>query len=417
MTELQQTSRTLFCRINEVGHAGLVSGRLVIMGSGENAPGMVKLHRTLFAALGDGSKMMLDTPFGFQVNADDLSSKYQQYFDESVGQVIEIGQWRRKDDPVLERERTLALINRSDWVFAGPGSPSYALQHWHQTPVPEAMAQVLARNGTLVIGSAAAATIGSHAIPVYEIYKVGLDPYWLDGLNLLGTATGIQAVVVPHFDNREGGRHDTSCCYIGLERLKTLEAALPAGIGVIGVDEHTAVVFDLVTQEVTVHGPGGLTLRMNDNLEFVPAGSSTTLDHLREFFKSSVASTTAPQAPELDRNDPVQRFTALLVQGDTDGAAAIALEVETELFSSKSIEAHEALRSMLVQLADTARNGLVDTRSVLEPLVNIALEVRRVARENKDYAMSDLVRDSLTAAHIEVRDTPDGMVWEQLGKQ
>ncbi|MDP2014696.1 MAG: hypothetical protein Q8L05_10780 [Actinomycetota bacterium] len=394
-----------------------MSGRLVIMGSGENAPGMVKLHRTLFANLGDGAKMMLDTPFGFQVNADDLSSKYQQYFDESVGQTIEIGKWRRKDDPVLDRERTLALINRSDWVFAGPGSPSYALQHWQDTPIPGALAEVLTRNGTLVIGSAAAATIGSYAIPVYEIYKVGLDPYWLHGLNLLGTATGIQAVVVPHFDNREGGRHDTSCCYIGLERLKTLEALLPAGIGVIGVDEHTAVVMDLNTDEISVYGPGGLTLRNRDELEFIAAGSTTTVDHVRHFFKNQPVNVAeAPESTATSSNDPAQRFAALLTEGDTDGAAAIALEVESELFSTTSIQAHEALRSMLVQLADTARNGLVDTRVVLEPLVNIALEVRRLARENKDYAMSDLVRDSLTDAGIEVRDTPDGMVWEQLGK-
>ena len=385
------------------------------MGSGENAPGMVKLHRTLFAALDDGAKMMLDTPFGFQVNADDLTSKYQQYFDESVGQVIEVGRWRRKDDPILARERTLALINRSAWLFAGPGSPSYALQHWLGTPVPQALAEVLTRNGTLVIGSAAAATIGSHAIPVYEIYKVGLDPYWLDGLNLLGAATGIQAVVVPHFDNREGGRHDTSCCYIGLERLKTLEAQLPAGVGVIGVDEHTAVVFDLETGEISVHGPGGLTLRMNSSVQFIRAGESSTLDHLREFFDTAVLPSAPASAPVQDGpQDPTEHFASLLTVGDTDGAAAVALEVETDLFATSSPHAHAALRSMLVQLADTARDGLVDTHAILEPLVNITLEVRRVAREHKDYAMSDLVRDSLTAAGIEVRDTPDGMVWEQI---
>ena len=407
--------RLPFCGSHQLRHAVPVSGRLVIMGSGENAPGMVKLHRTLFQQLGDGSKLMLDTPFGFQVNADDLSSKYQQYFDESVGQVIEIGQWRRKDDPILERERTLARIQQSDWVFAGPGSPSYALQHWLGTPVPAAMAQVLIRNGTLVIGSAAAATLGSHAIPVYEIYKVGLDPYWLDGLNLLGDATGIQAVVVPHFDNREGGRHDTSCCYIGLERLKTLEALLPQGIGVIGVDEHTAVILDLISNEVSVYGPGGLTLRMGDQLQILPSGSTTSLDHLREFFSASLPPATQRQ-DTTDSGDALRRFAATLSDRDTDGAAAVALEVESELFGTTSLQAHESLRSMLVQLADAARAGMVDTHAVLEPVVNIALEVRRVSRENKDYAMSDLVRDALAAADIEVRDTPDGMVWEQMTK-
>ncbi|MDD2859272.1 MAG: hypothetical protein PHU75_11440, partial [Candidatus Nanopelagicales bacterium] len=100
-----------------------MSGRLVIMGSGENAPAMVKYHRTLMDHLGAGPRVMIDTPFGFQVNADDLTSKYQQYFEESVGQSIDLATWKRRDGSPVEQERTLALIERADWVFAGPGSP------------------------------------------------------------------------------------------------------------------------------------------------------------------------------------------------------------------------------------------------------------------------------------------------------
>ncbi|MSZ42130.1 MAG: hypothetical protein F2598_07840, partial [Actinobacteria bacterium] len=82
-----------------------MSGRLVIMGSGENAPAMIKLHRTLMEGLGDAPKYMIDTPYGFQVNADDLGAKYQQYFDESVGSKIELAKWRRKDASIVEHER------------------------------------------------------------------------------------------------------------------------------------------------------------------------------------------------------------------------------------------------------------------------------------------------------------------------
>ena len=390
----------------------LVSGRLVIIGSGENAPTMVKFHRSLMEHAGDGPKMMLDTPFGFQVNADDLTSKYQQYFDESVGQRIEIGRWRRKDDPAVEQERTLSLLGKSDWVFAGPGSPSYALQHWQGTPIPDALLAVLQRQGTLVIGSAAAATIGEFAIPVYEIYKVGLDPYWLDGINLLGQAAGINAVVVPHFDNREGGRHDTSCCYIGLKRLEQLEATLPDGVSVIGVDEHTAVLFDLDEDVVSVHGAGGLTLRSRGTSTFIASGESLTLDELRAFLDAPAKSGAHAPSASAPARDARSRFDACIAAADASGAAAVCLEVEQRLFASATEVDHLLLRSMLVELADAAQHGLQDKRSVLEPLVNVALEVRRVARENKDYAMSDLVRDSLAAVGIEVRDTPDGMVWE-----
>ena len=37
--------------------------------------------------------------------------------------------------------------------------------------------------------------------------------------------------------------------------------------------------------------------------------------------------------------------------------------------------------------------------------------MRAAARDGKDFATSDLVRDRLVAAGIEVRDTPDGTTW------
>jgi len=107
--------------------------RLVIIGSGETSPTMVKLHRELLAGA-PGVTAMLDTPFGFQVNADDLTDKIRGYFRESVGRDIDVARWRRRDESATIRERALATLNRADWVFAGPGSPSYALRQWQNTP-------------------------------------------------------------------------------------------------------------------------------------------------------------------------------------------------------------------------------------------------------------------------------------------
>jgi cysteinyl-tRNA synthetase len=38
-------------------------------------------------------------------------------------------------------------------------------------------------------------------------------------------------------------------------------------------------------------------------------------------------------------------------------------------------------------------------------------EVRKSAREAKDFATADTIRDRLGAAGIEIRDTPDGATW------
>src|SRR6266571_3494942 len=46
---------------------------------------------------------------------------------------------------------------------------------------------------------------------------------------VVGTALG---VVIPHYDNAEGGTHDTRFCYLGERRLAALEALLAAARGV-----------------------------------------------------------------------------------------------------------------------------------------------------------------------------------------
>jgi cyanophycinase-like exopeptidase len=381
------------------------------MGSGENAPTMVKFHRALMQEVGEGPKYMIDTPYGFQVNADDLGAKYQQYFDESVGTKIELAQWRRKDASVVEHERTLSQLQQASWVLVGPGSPSYALNQWSDTAIPAALADLVRRGGTLVTGSAAAATIGTHAIPVYEIYKVGEDPYWLAGLNLLGDLLGIRAAVVPHFDNREGGRHDTSCCYIGLHRLEILETQLHDGAGIIGVDEHTAVLIELATGKVSVHGAGGLTLRQSGKSVFIASGESTTIDAMRDALHSTNTLDISIATDAMQSSDLLATFRVALQAGDSVAALAAALTTEDAVFATDAA-AHQELRTMLVELADAAHSGLQDPRTILSPLVDVALNVRKLARENKDYAMSDLVRDSLAAAGIEVRDTPEGVQWD-----
>ena len=60
---------------------------LTIMGSGETAPTMVKVHRSVVERLGPdaGPGLLLDTPFGFQTNASEIASRAVTYFRDSVG--------------------------------------------------------------------------------------------------------------------------------------------------------------------------------------------------------------------------------------------------------------------------------------------------------------------------------------------
>ena len=53
-----------------------------------------------------------------------------------------------------------------------------------------------------------------------------------------------------------------------------------------------------------------------------------------------------------------------------------------------------------------------DTDEMVEGLMNTILSIRRQARENKDYATSDKIRDELGKLNIRIMDTKDGAKWE-----
>jgi cysteinyl-tRNA synthetase len=53
-----------------------------------------------------------------------------------------------------------------------------------------------------------------------------------------------------------------------------------------------------------------------------------------------------------------------------------------------------------------------DLNSVVSALVSVALTQRQAARERRDYAAADAIRDDLHAAGVLIEDTPNGPRWE-----
>jgi hypothetical protein len=409
------------------------------MGSGETAPTMVKVHRHLLDRLGpDASAVLLDTPYGFQENAPELAERARRYFRESVGRTLEVAGLPRLDvmEPV-ELERALARVRTGGYLFAGPGSPTYSLRQWRGSALPDLLVDKLRTGGAVTFASAAALTLGPFTVPVYEIYKAGEDPYWLDGLDVLG-AVGIPAVVIPHFDNAEGGHHDTRFCYLGERRLRIMESLLPDGVHVIGVDEHTGVVIDLDADTATVVGNGSLTVRMREESAVYPSGTTLPVDALRAPARSRHEAPARTAAPEEAAATPVPEpgggptsllaeaeacataFDAALAARDADGAVAAVLALEEALHrwsadtltSDEGDRARALLRSMVVRLGDVAVGGLADPAQTVGPYVEALLAVRATARAEKRYDLSDLVRDRLDDLGVEVRDTPDGVAWQ-----
>lgn len=432
---------------------------LAIMGSGETAPTMAKVHRALFdrlaaedatgsgdgpAAAGSIPAAILDTPYGFQENAEELSSRTVEFFATSVGRRVAVASFRSRDVDALTLAGAVARIREARYVMAGPGSPSYALRQLSGGPIPRAMAAKLAAGGVLTMASAAALIVGVVTIPVYEIYKVGEEPRWLEGLDLLGPATGLRAAVVPHYDNAEGGTHDTRFCYMGERRLRILEAALPEGAFILGVDSHTALVLDLEKGLASISGVGGATVRVAGRSTVFPSGSTIPIAALRDAARELAASpevngdrerrglgqasaagrpaapVTAPPAPLRDALADLEgTFIEAVGRDDVRTAVGALLDLDLEIAArvrhgedSPDLDTADAtFRSLIARLGERAEVGTRDPRGTVRPFVDALLELRARARAARDWTTADLIRDRLIAAGVEVRDGSDGSSW------
>jgi hypothetical protein len=420
---------------------------LAIMGSGETAPTMVTTHRKLTSLLPQPVQaVVLDTPYGFQENAPELASKAQEYFRTSINVEIEIaGLVRLHDthiaaDPV-QIERGLRRVANADYIFAGPGSPTYALRQWSGSPVASIIMGKLQTGGIVTFASAAALTLGKATVPVYEVYKVGQDVERLDGLDIL-SAIGINAAVIPHYDNAEGGNHDTRFCYLGQARLEMFETMLDNDTYVLGVDEHTGLVIDIDAQEATVVGNGGVTLRLRSQSFVYPTGSVLPFSLLQNPFQlldpgSSATSTktariastespvqdastkSAPSSLEQSLQQASHEFEEAMKHRDAEGAVRATLALEQAMVDWKADtlqgdvtdRCRATLRSMMSQLGDAAVSGVRDPRDVVSPYIEAMLAVRAIVRAEKRFDLSDIIRDAFASLNIEVRDTPQGAEW------
>ena len=257
-------------------------GILALLGSGELADSMAKVHRTLLTRAGSPpAAAFLDTPAGFELNSDEISARAVEYFKVRFNVPLDIASFRSKNRAsAREVAETVGKLRGANFIFAGPGSPSYAIRNWRGSAIWDTLVARLMNGAQVVLASAAAIAVGRCSLPVYEIYKAGDEVDWMDGLDLLG-AFGLKVAVVPHWNNAEGGTYDTRFCFMGEPRLKILETKLPFDVVMLGIDEYTACVVDLATQQCAVGGAGQVTVRYAGREWYYPAGSMFSFDQLR----------------------------------------------------------------------------------------------------------------------------------------
>jgi hypothetical protein len=421
-------------------------GTIALMGSGELTTTMVEVHKRLLSGLPAPPKAaFLDTPAGFQLNADQIAANAAAYFRNRVGCPLEVASYpSRETVSPIDAQLAFQRLRQSDYVLMGPGSPTYAVEQLAPSPVPGILIDRIREGGCLVSASAAALTVGRFTLPVYEIYKVGRPLHWVKGLDLLGPF-GLHLVVIPHWNNAEGGTHDTSRCFMGRSRFERLAEMLAeetgAPVPILGLDEHTACIIDLDSETFQVRGIGTVTYSGGSRPQVFAPGRPYALERLR-----GGPSTGAGAAPEADPAPPVsapamkeegppgfwQELHALearlrrgLDEGDLRQAAGALLEMDRSIWQAHGdmedpqviAQGRDLFRELLVAVVVRSRPTRQDMESALEPVIGRLLEFRRQCREQQKWDLADAIRDALSEGGVTVEDTPQGHRWRLVTRE
>jgi hypothetical protein len=338
----------------------MAPGRIAILGSGETSLAGGRIFEFLSRLHPAPLRIaVMETPAGFELNSTQVAGRVADFLRtrlQNYKPIIDIIPARKKqssfspDDPEIVRPLLYA-----DMIFMGPGSPTYAIRNLKDTLAWDIVRARHRLGATLVFASAATISVGAHALPVYEIYKVGQDVHVIDGLNLFGDF-GIHLSLIPHWNNAEGGVDlDTSRCFVGMDRFAEWCNLVPAENTTLGLDEHTGLILDFETGFCEVSGVSSVSLIRECDPEIYPSGSKFALSELGEIHTPEpISEGIPPHVWDMVVNAPAP-------EGDQPPDEIVALAAR-----------------------------------------------RLVARTERNWAESDRLRDEIAALGWSVRDSKDG---------
>jgi hypothetical protein len=368
-------------------------GPIILFGSGETSPsGRQVFDQVLRGLHRPPGIALIETPAGFELNTAHVIGRVAEFIEHRLQnyrpQVFTIPARQRGTECSPDIPQISDPMLDADLLFMGPGSPSYAVRQLRDSLTWQRMLALHYLGVGMVLASAATVAVSAFALPVYEIYKVGEDLHWKDGLDLFGLY-GLPLVFIPHWNNKEGGEElDTSRCFMGQKRFARLMELLPAGLTVMGIDEKTALVMDLAQGTCRVAGLGGVTL------------IHTGHEH-EEASDADLAGTGLREVAE-QRESHVHIYysgeTFLLSVCCPMVPPEPGMGIPTDVWQ-QTLERRQLLRQ--------SREAKPVARATPDDVLDLA-KARQVARLRKDWAAADRLREQILALGWQVKDSPDG---------
>jgi hypothetical protein len=332
-------------------------GQIAFLGSGETSLAGGRIFEALARKHSPPLRIaILETTAGFELNSDQVAGRVADFFKtrlQNYKPIVDVIPARKRgtefspDNPEILKPLLYAHL-----IFMGPGSPTYAARQLAGSLAWDILRARHRLGATLVFASAATIAVGAHALPVYEIYKVGEDVHTKPGLDLFADY-GVSLSFIPHWNNAEGGGDlDTSRCFVGMERFAEWCSLLPPENTTLGLDEHTGIIFDFESDVCEVSGVSSVSLVRACNPEMFPSGAKIPLAEIGHFrLPEDLSAGISPQAwqmvteaPPLDGDSPPDEVLALVEQR----AAARA---------AKDFAASDRLRDQIASLGWQVQDG------------------------------------------------------------
>ena len=302
-------------------------GQIAFLGSGETSLAGGRIFETLARNIDGALRIaLMETPAGFELNSSQVVGRVGDFMKtrlQNYKPVVDIIAARKKDSPDSPDDPDIIKpLLYANMIFMGPGSPTYAIRHLKDTLAWDVIRARHRLGATLVFASAATVSIGAHALPVYEIYKVGQDVHVVDGVNLFSDF-GLHISFIPHWNNTDGGADlDTSRCFIGMDRFAEWCNLLPSENETIGLDEHTGIIIDFNVATCEVSGVSSVSLVRECDPEIYSSGSKFALNELGEIHIPDPIERDIPghvwdmvmNAPPLEEDGPSHEIIALAEQ-------------------------------------------------------------------------------------------------------
>ena len=299
-------------------------GQIAFLGSGETSLAGGRIFESLAKKINDPIRIaLMETPAGFELNSAQVVGKVGEFMKtrlQNYKPAVDVVPARKKnsafspDDPEIIKPLLYANM-----IFMGPGSPTFAIRQLKDSLAWDVIRARHRLGATLIFASAATISVGAHALPVYEIYKVGQDVHVVDGLNLFADF-GVHLSFIPHWNNAEGGTDlDTSRCFIGMDRFAEWCNLIPAENITLGLDEHTGIIMDFESGMCEISGVSSVSLVSDCDPVMHPSGIKFPLSEIGNIKSpdpiesgiSAQAWDMVMNAPPLDDDKPSDEVIAL----------------------------------------------------------------------------------------------------------